>query len=288
MLLSHGEVVDVWRWAPHLEVWALVGGLGFAYIWAIRRLGPSHVSPGDPPVSRHKMGSFALGLLSLWLFADWPLHELSENYLFSLHMTQHLVFSFATAPLLLLGTPDWMLRKLLRPAWLKKLVGQVVRPFVAMFLFNGFLVFSHWPPFVELSVASGPFHFTAHLVLMAVSFAMWWPVIGPLADMPRLKPGARIFYLFLQTIVPTVPASFLTFADTVFYRSYELAPRIIDMSALTDQRVAGLIMKLGGGIILWVVIAVLFFRWSARDEAGLPDAEEWSDVELRANEESRT
>jgi putative membrane protein len=285
MILAHGEVLDAWRWAPHFEVWALVAGLGVAYVFAIRKLGRRFVSPGEAPVSGAKAAAFGLGLASLWIFADWPLHEISESYLFSVHMTQHLVFSFIAAPLLLLGTPDWLLRLLLRARWLKALVGRVTRPVFAMLAFNGFLVFSHWPPFVDLSVSSAPFHFSAHLSLMLLSFAMWWPVIGPLAEMPRLKPGSRILYLFLQTVVPTVPASFLTFADTVFYRSYELAPRLTGLSALADQRLSGLIMKLGGGMLLWAVIAVLFFRWSSREDSGIPDSDVWSEVELAVNQE---
>ena len=33
------------------------------------------------------------------------------------------------------------------------------------------------------------------------------------------------------------------------------------MSALDDMRIAGLIMKIGAGVALWVVIAIVFFRW---------------------------
>ncbi len=38
------------------------------------------------------------------------MHDLGEQYLFSVHMTQHLVYSIIAAPLLLLGTPTWMAR----------------------------------------------------------------------------------------------------------------------------------------------------------------------------------
>ena len=47
---------------------------------------------------------------------------------------------------------------------------------------------------------------------------------------------------------------------------------------LTDQRVAGLIMKLGGGAILWSVLAVTFFRWFALEQKGW-DALAWHGME---------
>jgi cytochrome c oxidase assembly factor CtaG len=35
---------------------------------------------------------------------------------------------------------------------------------------------------------------------------------------------------------------------------------------VTDQTVGGLIMKVGGGAILWSAIAVIFFTWAAEEE----------------------
>ena len=82
-----------------------------------------------------------------------------------------------------------------------------------------------------------------------------------------------MLYLFLQTVVPTVPASLLTFGARPLYRIYETFPRLWGFSALDDQQVAGLIMKVGAGFYLWVVIAAIFFRWYAREErqAAHPD-----------------
>src|SRR5260370_41650444 len=72
--------------------------------------------------------------------------------------------------------------------------------------------------------------------------------------------------LFLQSIVPTVPASFLTFGSTVLYHSYAHRASIWGLSPVQDQQVAGLIMKIGAGILLWSLIAVTFFRWAADEE----------------------
>jgi putative membrane protein len=88
-----------------------------------------------------------------------------------------------------------------------------------------------------------------------------------------------MIYLFLQSLVPTIPASFLTFGRSPLYPVYETFPRIWGLSALNDQLMAGLIMKLIGGFILWGVIAAIFFRWAAREQRGDWDESKWRNVD---------
>ena len=110
-------------------------------------------------------------------------------------------------------------------------------------------------------------------------------MLSPLPELPRISYPAQMLYLFLQTIVPTVPASFLTFADAPIYTFYESLPRWFSISVLEDQRIAGLLMKIGGGFLLWSVIAVLFFRWSSKEERPeVPDVLEWQQVERELNQ----
>lgn len=256
-----------------------------AYAAAVRFWGPQHVSPGESPVSRWQVRSFALGVAALWIGADWPVHEIAEEYLFSFHMAQHFLFSLVAAPLLLAGLPGWLIRRLIAPRPVMAAMRLATRPLIAMAIYNGYLVFSHWPGFVEATLHNHGLHFGAHCILVGTALLMWWPVLSPLPELPRLSQPGQMLYLFLQTIVPTVPASFLTFSQTTFYRTYAEAPRLFTaIDPLTDQRLAGLVMKLGGGFLLWSIIAVLFFRWSAKEESGSPDAVDWQQLERRVNE----
>jgi len=75
-----------------------------------------------------------------------------------------------------------------------------------------------------------------------------------------------MMYLFAQSLAPTIPASFLTFGHTLLHPVYGTFPRIWGISALNDQLIAGLEMKLIGGFILWGFVATIFFRWHAREE----------------------
>jgi putative membrane protein len=87
-----------------------------------------------------------------------------------------------------------------------------------------------------------------------------------------------MFYLFLQSLVPTVPASFLTLSDAPLYKAYAHLPKLWGITTIDDQRVAGLLMKVGGGFILWGFIASIFFRWAYQEERG-EGALLWEDVE---------
>jgi putative membrane protein len=181
-------------------------------------------------------------------------------------MVQHLMFSMVATPLLLLGMPAWLLRGLLRPPVLLRTVRTLTRFVPALLIFNVVLVFSHWPLIVNASLHSGLTHFSLHALLFVSSLVVWLPVVSPLPEIPRLIPVMRMLYLFAWSVVPTIPASFLTFGSSPLYKFYEHVPHLYGLSTLQDQQLAGLIMKIGAGLLLWTIIAVVFFRWASEEE----------------------
>jgi len=268
------------HWHPHFDVWTLIGGFALLYALAVRRERARR--PDEAVVGKGQLRWFAGGLFVLWLASDWPVHDVAEGYLYSVHMVQHLLLTLVAALLLLAGTPGWMARKIVGRRSLP-VVRSLSRPVFGLIQFNVVLVLSHWPVVVEATVRYHPLHFVAHAVLLVSAVLMWMPVASPLAEIPRIKPPAQMLYLFLQTIVPTVPASFLTFNDQPLYKVYAGFPRLWDISALTDQQTAGLIMKIVGGLYLWLVIAAIFFRWYEREERQAGRQKDglllWDDVE---------
>ena len=266
-------------WTLHPDALAVGLVLQGAYLWALARLGPSAVPPDEPPASRRQVIWFSSGVLVILVASLWPVHDLSERYLLSAHMVQHTLISLVAPPMLLLGMPAWLLRRILAPRPLRAVVRQFTRPFIALVVFNTVIVLTHWPAVMNLMLRHHPLHLVGHLVLFLSATAMWWPVVSPLPEMPTLSYPGRMLYLFLQSIVPTVPASFLTFGTQPLYSFYATAPRIWGVSVLTDQTVAGLIMKLLGGAILWTVLAVVFFKWYVVEQQDGWDELKWRDVE---------
>jgi len=268
-------------WHAHPDVWLLVIILEGAYLWALSRWRPAPM-PGsehdEPAVTRRQITWYTIGVAAIWVASDWPIHDIAERYLFSVHMFQHMLISLVAPPLLLLGIPSWLLRRLIAPRPVNWAVRNLARPFYALVIFNAVIVFTHWPVVVDGVLAHHAIHFLSHVLLFGAAMLMWWPVVSPLPEMPTLSYPGRMVYLFLQSIVLTVPASFLTFGSSPLYHFYEHVPRLWSVSVMTDQQVAGLIMKLGGGAILWGTLAVVFFRWFAQEEKGW-DALAWHGVE---------
>jgi putative membrane protein len=272
MLLAHGSGGEsVWAFQPHPDVWLVVGALGLGYWWALRR-GPAEGASGRQKVL------FGLGLLALWVHSDWPVHDVAEERLLWVHMMQHTGFQLIAAPLLLVGTPAWLLRRLVAPV--RGVLQVLARPLVAAVLFNGLVVVTHWPLVVNASLESEPLHFFVHVLLFGSALLMWFPVLnlGRVPDLPQLGEAGRMLYLFLQSVLPTVPASFFTFAEKPVYLFYAEAQRTWGMSAVEDQQLAGGLMKVYAGSILWGVILVIFFRWYARDQRAAKVLR-WEDVQ---------
>jgi len=275
-----GLAVAYPSWQPHVEVWLLVAALAASYAVAVVRVGPRYAAAGRAPVTRLQVVCFALGMLAVWVAADWPIHDIAERFNYSMHMVQHLTFSMVAAPLLLLGTPAWMLRVILRPpSHVFRVVRFLSRFLPALLVFNLVLVFTHWPAVVDASLRNGFVHFLVHALIFLSSLIIWLPVLSPLPEIPRLSPLPRMLFLFAQSIVPTIPASFLTFGSSPLYRFYEHVPHLWGLSTLDDQRIAGLIMKIGAGLLLWLLIAVIFFRWAGEEDRRIAARRQWQDLD---------
>jgi putative membrane protein len=278
MVLSQAaaDQVSPWTWTPHPEIWLGLVLLAGGYAWAVNVLGPRR---GEEGPTAKQVFAFYSGIILLWFASDWPIHDIAERYLFSFHMVQHLAFLLVVPPLLLLGTPRWLLRAMIGTGLRFKVMRVLTKPVVALLLFNTMVAFIHWPAIVDLQTSSNAGHGAIHALIIGASIIGWWPVVSPLPELGRLSDIAKMFYLFLTSVIPTVPASFLTFAEGVLYTHYETVPRLWGLSASTDQMIAGLIMKIGGGLILWATIAVIFFRWNAREERAEVETVGWDDFE---------
>jgi len=257
--------VDVWRWQPHPEVWVLVASLVGLYAYAVVVIGPKAVPAGQRPVSRRQLAAFAAGVAVLWLASDFPLHDIAEERLFSAHMAQHLLLTLIMPPLFLLATPRWLADLILGRGRVRRAVRFLARPVAAGIAYNALVLVTHWPAVVNGAVENASLHYGLHLLVVTSALLMWTPVCGPVEEW-RISLPAQMVYLFLMSVVPTVPGAWLTFASNPLYDVYDTPFRMWGISAVDDQQAAGLLMKLGGGGFLWAVITGLFFTWAGRHE----------------------
>jgi putative membrane protein len=216
-----------------------------------------------------------LGALTLlFLTLNGPLHDLSDFYLFSGHMVQHLILTLVVPPLMIYGTPGWMLRPLLRRAPLFAAARKLTSITACFVIFNLVLAFWHLPPMYNLALASHPVHILQHLMFISASVLMWWPLMSPLPELPRAAYPAQMLYCFLMVIPMSIISIYIAMADSLLYPAYAVAPRILGITPMQDQQYGGLIMWIPGGVFFYAVMTVVFFKWSARGE----DSEESAQV----------
>jgi putative membrane protein len=213
--------------------------------------------------------AFAGALATLLAVLNGPLHALSDRYLFSAHMVQHLVLTLVVPPLLLTGVPGWMVDALLRPCLATRPTAAVVRtltrPLPAFAAYAVALVGWHLPGPTNVALEIHGWHVVEHLALLAASVLGWWPIASPSRLAPPLPHAAQLLYLFVFGMPMTVVAAMVTAAERVLYPFYEAAPRVTALTALADQRLGGVIMWVPSAIIPLAAFTLVFFRWVAAE-----------------------
>ena len=263
-----------WNWRPYPGVWLFVLCAAGLYFWLTRGVDSGN-SGSDPDAAggsrRPRRGWAIVGLAVLWLALDWPIGALGGGYLSSVHMLQFLLIALLVPALLLLGVPDesW---KRLESAGTMPVFRLLTHPLVALALFQVVLVWTHLPAVVDGLMATQRGSFTIDVLWLLGGLLFWWPVISPVPERTWFGEPLKMGYLFLATVLNTMPYAFLTFGETPYYGIYELAPPVGRITAGEDQQIAGLLMKVGGGVILWTAITTLWFRWFNREEAACPTA----------------
>jgi putative membrane protein len=260
-LLHAGATLSPASFSVHESTVVGIIALGALYWWCAR----DAARKGHPPVGRGKATLFIVGLATLFLSINGWLHDLSDYYLFSAHMVQHLLLALVVAPLLIMGTPGFMLRPALAWRPVAVVARWVTNPLRAFAIFNVVLCAWHLPPLYNLAMAHHPVHIVQHLMFLAASVLMWWPILSPLPELPRLAYPLQMLYLFLMSIPMSIVAVYIALADAVLYPAYASAPRIWGISPMQDQLIGGLIMWIPGGLFFFAVISVIFFRWQQRD-----------------------
>ncbi|MGH7481847.1 MAG: cytochrome c oxidase assembly protein [Longimicrobiales bacterium] len=256
------------RWEIHPSValgCALFIGL---YFWATGPLARRRGWSGSRQT--HETGFFLAGVAVLFLALNGPLHDLSDYYLFSAHMVQHMLLMMVFPALLLLGLPAYVLRPLLTGGGRERLARTLTHPATAFVVYNVVLIGWHFPALYNWALVNHDVHVAQHLLFIGAATLMWWPIVDPLPELARMGSLLKMLYIFAFGIPMSVVSAFITMASGAVYPWYIEAPRLFGLTALEDQQLGGLIMWIPGMLIYWSVVSVIFLRYSAREERDEP------------------
>ncbi len=260
------QFAAVWRsgWDAHPILLIAIGGLAGAYVAGVVVIGRGRGERLAPS----KALSFAAGIAVLLLALQSPLHHLSDDFLFSAHMFQHQLLTLVVPPLLLLGTPGWLIEALVPEGWRPAFLRSNAYPIAAFAVFNLPFVFIHFPTIYDALFTSELLHRATHAALLTTALVTWLPLFSPAPSVvPRLSQPAQMLYCFVQTIPGSLAGSLLTLADQVLYRHYGMRPLELGIAPVTDQQLGGLLMWVGSGGLFLLVLTIIFFVWADREEA---------------------
>ncbi|WP_051689936.1 cytochrome c oxidase assembly protein [Pelobacter seleniigenes] len=255
------RLLSAWSFYPSVLIGSL--GLGILYL-ALTRLHPPR-----------RFIWFLLGTLATVVALMSPLDILSDDYLFSAHMIQHLLLDLIVPPLLLLGLPADPTRHFLQKALPARIEGILGRPPVAWLLGIATLWIWHLPILYAATLSNEHVHIFEHLCFLVTGTIFWWPVFGPAASR-ALNTFYALVYLFTGALANSLLGIILTFAPQLIYLGYQhpddtlgILPLLRNswgLSPLADQQLGGVLMWVGGSLIFLTAILGVLTRWYAAGE----------------------
>jgi putative membrane protein len=258
VFLSSATGLEAVGWPFDISVYLGLVGLFLGHAWLAR----------GRDLPRIRTLYFGLGLLCLWVALETPIDTISDHFLDSVHMVQHVLLGVIAPPLLLLGLNDQMAARLAAlPA-----VRALTEPVPAQLIAAAVMVGWHIPFLYNGTLYSESIHIVEHLSFIGGGVLFWWPVISATARQSRLQLSApaRLLYLFIGTFPQDAVALALQFSRTPFYEYYTHAPRLIPgLDPVTDQTIAGVVLQLFGKTSYLVAALVIFFRWFAEERSDL-------------------
>jgi putative membrane protein len=241
---------DPFAWSWHPEALVATGLLGAAYAAAVRRF----------PSPAWRIACFAGGLALLVATAVTPLDALSYHLL-SAHLLQNVVLAEWAPLLLVAGVPPTLAAALGRlPA-----VRVLVHPLVALPLWVGTYFAWHVPPAYDTALEHAALLHLEHASYLAAGCLLWWPVLHE--EPRRIGWGARAVYVLGAFLLASPVGLLLALLPEPIYDWYADGFERWDLSALTDQQLAGIIMAGAETVVFFAVFAYSFFRFLAEEEA---------------------
>ena len=251
----------------HTEPLLLITLLLVGWLYALGT-GPlrDRIAPDVSEYPRRAALLFYLGLIIVYLAVGSPLDQIGEQFLFSAHMTQHMLLIYVSPVLFIFGTPRWLIDWLLQPEALRKSMHLLTHPACGGLLFTFVYTVWHVPALYEAALQDKRIHVLEHWTMFSLGLLMLWPYLTTSTRVPRRSYGVRMLAIFLLMVGQLPVFAFLSFAGEAIYPTYAWAPRIIPLDALNDQILGGIIMKVVNMGFSLTILAISFYFWAKTEE----------------------
>jgi putative membrane protein len=279
-------------WSPML-LFGMIA-IGIAYFYAA---GPWREKnyPGEAPPNVIQRLLFIFGLALLYLAQGGPL-SLLGHLSFTFHMIGMSISYLIVPPMILLGVPSYIWRKLFSARFWSK-VSWLMNPLLSLILFNALFSFYHIPQIHDFVMT----HFTVHrlyyIAMLIAAFMMWWQIVCPVPEWNRLTGLRKMGYVFANGILLTPACALIIFAGSPMYATYndpqawttamgycvagdpsallerfQGGPAFFSlMKPVEDQQLGGIVMKLVQEVMYGAILAHVFYHWYKQEHADTDD-----------------
>ncbi len=275
-------------WSPLFIIFTLVIIAGFFMITIKKR----HLFDSNERLTKKEASAFVIALVLLYIVKGSPL-DLLGHILFSVHMAQMAILLMLIPPLLIVGIPTWVWRKIIDNRYVLPVFRFLTKPLLSLILFSGLFSIYHIPVMFDFIKQNEWYHSLFTLILFVSSVLLWWPIMNKLNGEHQVHGLSKIGYIIGSAVLITPACALIIFADQPMYATYtsgeswlkamELCvpastlsglglsgPELFtNMPAIEDQQLGGVLMKIIQEIIYGVILAMVFFQWykSEQDNA---------------------
>lgn len=261
-----GEVLRHWALSP---AWlAVIISLGALYAWAFKRaLRAGFEHP------RWRMVSFGVGLLVLALGVISPIAHYGRGVLW-IDFTGFLLITMVAPPLMLFGAPLTLAfrasgkrgRKRLRRFYRSRLATVFTFPVATWLLFAVVTYLWQFTEWTELASRDTFARHAQQFSLATVGVLFWMPAVAADPMRWRLPHPLRALYIFVEMTHKALFGAMFLSMSRAFHDSASRNAPAWAPEALADQRVAILILWIGGNMVFLAVLVGVINRWLAYEQ----------------------
>lgn len=253
--VSVSSIAGAWHLQPAPIAFVILAVAVFAPAFARAR----RDEPAGAPWTRAALYGTGLAVMVVPLCS--PLHAAAERYLLSAHMLEHVLLADAGPALLVLAVRGPIARSLRAGLGaLRPVTDALLRPGVTLTAWAAVIGVWHVPALYDRALASPALHDLEHATFAFVGTLVWIQMIDPTGS-GRLGLPRRIAFTVAVFFAGQVLSDALVFSFHAYYPAYADQPdRLLGLSALADQRAAGLVMALEQLLTLGTCFALLLRR----------------------------
>lgn len=236
------------------------------------------------PLKKSEAAYFLVGMVVLYVIKGSPI-DLMGHIMFAWHMVQMAILLLLLPILIIKGIPWWVWKAALKNRVVNKVIYVLTQPVLALFIFVFMFSFYHIPSIFDWIKLDETLHGIFQFILFIAAMLMYWPLINQIEGQRKMKNLYKMVYIIGNAVLITPACALIIFANSPLYDTYYNAeswmkamelcvpvstlsslslsgPEMFtNMTAVTDQQVGGVLMKIIQEIIFGVILFNVFRNW---------------------------